>query len=306
MRVALLFNPRSGSGRAGRLAGVFARALADAGHEVAPLTTHDEAGNPRPPLTPADLDGVGLLAVVGGDGTIHRAGPVAAGAGCPLYHVPAGTENLFARHYAMTREPRQLLRALARGRTASMDVAQLGGAGRRHPFLLMASVGPDAGVIHRLHGSRTGIITQWSYLRPVLEELLEPRLPLLSVAVDGHPWLSRVRGLLVVGNSPHYAWGLNPARAALADDGLLDAAFYPADTIVDMVHWAARLLLRREGPLEGTMTRRGRVVEVVASDPRAALIQMDGEVGPAWSDVEEHGRVVFGIEGTAMRVLDPR
>ena len=236
LRLALLFNPRSGSGRAHRLADLFTHALSAAGHTVPTLPLHDQTGRPLPPMTAESLQDDDVLAVVGGDGTIHRAAPIAAAARRPLYHIPAGTENLFARHYGMTRDPAQLLAALDRGRCLPMDLAHAAG----RPFLLMASIGPDAGVIHRLHHSRAGAIRQWSYLRPVLAELIDPRLPLLTVHVDGRPWLQSARGLLVIGNSPHYAWRLNPARDALADDGLLDACFYPADTIADTVIWAAR------------------------------------------------------------------
>lgn len=301
MRLALLFNPRSGSGRAQRLADLFTTALAAAGHAVRTLPLLDPHGRPLPPLAPAGLQDHDVLAVVGGDGTIHRAAPIAAAAGRPLYHIPAGTENLFARHYGMTRDPAQLLAALERGRCVPMDVANVAG----RPFLLMASIGPDAGVIHRLHGARTGAIRLWSYLRPVLAELIAPRLPLLSVRVDGRPWLESARGLLVVGNSPHYAWRLNPARDAQADDGLLDACFYPADTIADTVHWAAQLMTRRTGPIPGAPTARGARLEVATSTPDDLLLQMDGEAGPAWRDLAPEGRCTFGIGGPPLLVLAP-
>lgn len=302
MRIAILFNSRSGAGRAARLSALFVPALRGAGHHVTLLPTHGPAGEPLPSI--ADLatrEGpVDILAVIGGDGTVHRAAPLAARAGAALYHIPAGTENLFARHFGMTRDPATLVKALARAHTLPMDLGRCDGA----PFVLMGSVGPDAGVIHRLQAARTGPIRQWSYLGPILAEILHPRLPKLSVSVAGEPWLHAARGLLVVANSPHYAWRLNPARNALADDGQLDATFFPCDTIADTILWAAALLGPGHAVPNGALTRRGAEI-IVRTHDTDAMVQLDGEaVGPAQGRPSQD-RIVFGIERHAFRVLDP-
>lgn len=271
VNVHLLYNPLSGSGRARTLAERFTHALNHAGIAVITHPTHQSDGTASPPIDPATLKD-SLLAVIGGDGTVHRAAPIAAKAGAALYHIPAGTENLFARHYGMTADPADLIRALRAPCLIPMDLATCNG----QPFVLMASFGPDASVIHRLHNSRQGPIRHWSYLRPILREIIEPNIPKLTVHVDNTPWLDAQRGLLVIANSPHYALGLNPARAALADDGLLDAAFYPCDTIADAAMWAARLFFDRINLPHGAIESRGHSFEVNAGDDHS-FVQMDGE-----------------------------
>lgn len=302
MDVHLLYNPRSGAGRARLLAARFESSLRSAGIPVFPSPTHDDRGALNPPPKPGLLEG-SLLAVIGGDGTIHHAAPLAAQSGAALYHIPAGTENLFARHHGMDASPETLIRALRSPRIIPMDL----GACNDHPFVLMASIGPDASVIHRLDGTRTGPIKQSSYLVPILREFFDPQLPRLDVVVDGEPWLRAARGILVVGNSPHYAWRLNPARQAVADDGFLDAAFYPCETIADTMGWAANLLVQRSGSLSGAPARRGRRLVAHSLDGPARL-QMDGEVPPRRSTPDqgtESGQFSFEVRPGVLKVLSP-
>lgn len=302
MDVILLYNPRSGSGRARELAVRFESELRQAGFAVHPHPTHDDAGALRARINEDQLAG-SVLAVIGGDGTIHHAAPLAARAGTALYHIPAGTENLFARHFGMTADPAALIRALRSPRLISMDL----GACNGHDFVLMASIGPDAGVIHRLHGARSGPIRPSSYLAPILCEFFDPHLPRLEVSGDGDQWLAAGRGILVIGNSPHYAWRLNPARQADAHDGLLDAAFYPCDTIADALGWAARLMLRRTSTLPGVLVRQARRFEIRSLDG-PALLQMDGEVPPAVAPPDRTVRscdFTISVKPGVLKVLSP-
>jgi diacylglycerol kinase family enzyme len=300
--VHLLYNPRSGSGRARALASRFESALGRSGIPVHPHPTHQSDGSLTNPIDPARIQG-SVLAVIGGDGTIHRAAPLAAKAGAAIYHIPAGTENLFARHFGMTAEPADLVRALKTPRITPMDLATCNG----HPFVIMASFGPDAGVIHRLHNTRQGPIRHWSYVRPIFGELFEPHLPKITVRIDGTPWLDTQRGMLIVANSPRYALGLNPARGARVDDGLLDAVFYPCESVVDLAVWASRLFLNRNLLPVGALSRQGTIFEITSADDEP-LHQMDGEV-PA--DQHQNNRNItlnrydIRTQPGALRVLNP-
>ncbi len=232
VRVAVHFNPLSGKGKAAALAHDAASAASAAGHDTFLLPTR-----PGHPLSREEIEGVGVLAVAGGDGTIHWTLDALRNAPTAVYHIPSGTENLFAREFGTTAQPSQFVAALAANRIAQVDL----GLCNNDLFSLMCSFGPDAGVIHRLSDTRKGPISVASYLRPVLAELIVPRIPKLSIWSGDSLVVSRERGMLIVGNSRHYAWGLNPARHAHIDDGLLELAFFPADTIADVLAWAVKL-----------------------------------------------------------------
>ncbi|QKK09344.1 MAG: hypothetical protein HND58_15050 [Planctomycetota bacterium] len=58
------------------------------------------------------------MVAVGGDGTVYHALPQLLRSKTPVYHAPAGNENLFAREFGMTANPATLLGALKRGPSA--------------------------------------------------------------------------------------------------------------------------------------------------------------------------------------------
>src|SRR5262245_40247336 len=209
MRVVVLGNTRSGRGQAALTVAELSAALRGDGHEVVELAV----GESHERLA-AELAGAGALLLAGGDGTVHKTLADAIAAGVPVYHVPCGNENLFAREFGMRRDPETVRRAVAGGRVVRVDI----GAGdealraRRDefPFLLMCGVGPDAGVIERLTALRTKAIGHMAYVEPVAREVLSPRLPALFVEVDGGRVVDGRHGMLVVANCRQYGFRLDP------------------------------------------------------------------------------------------------
>jgi len=295
-RIAVLFNPRSGRGRGAVTADAFAAALTGAGHEVAGASVDDPGCDLR--------SGYDVLVLGGGDGTVNHSIARCVEAGVPLYQIPMGTENLFARGFGMTRDPAVLLRSIERWRVDEIDVASIAtaGAAAGRQFLLMCSVGPDAGVVHRLAGARSGAISHLSYAAPIARELLRPSLPALTVEVDGEKLVDGRAGMLVVANSREYGVRLNPASRALMSDGLLDVVFFPASASISLVRWlmVARLGLHTRS--SKLLYRTGRAVRIESAG-RTAPFQLDGEMGGRIGAADE-GALVTLREG-AMRVLRP-
>ena len=95
--------------------------------------------------------GCRCLVAAGGDGTV--AALVNECPGVPISVLPTGTENLFARHFGLSREPRRLAATIAGGRVSHLD---LGVTGDRR-FALMAGIGFDADVVTRHHTARVGL-----------------------------------------------------------------------------------------------------------------------------------------------------
>ncbi len=289
MRVLLLANLRSGRGRAAALTTALERELAGRGHAI---VVRDVCAGSGPPLPAhAGFADVDVVVSVGGDGTIHHALPDLIASKRPVYHAPGGNENLFAREFGMAPDPVVLARAIEGGRIEAVDA---GVAGDR-PFALMVSVGPDAGVIHRLSASRRRATGHAMYLGPVAGELLRPHLPRLSVVVDGRTVVEGRRGVVVVANSGRYALRLDPARGADVRDGLLDVVFLPASTSAGtLVRGVARALGL------GSPGTRGALVTIESVEP--APWQTDGEVG-GWLSPGEPLRL-SPLPG-ALRVLCP-
>jgi len=276
MKIVLLANMRSGRGLGPETARTLVAALRADGHEVVELAVGESHAR-----LAEELAGAGALLLAGGDGTVHKTLAEVEAANVPVYHVPCGNENLFAREFGMTREVETVRRAIAGGRVERLDVGivreAIGDGHAEFPFLLMCGVGPDAGVIERLTALRTDATGHLAYLEPVAREILSPRLPLLTVDVDGNRVVDERRGMLVVANCRQYGFRLDPAERASMTDGLLDVVFLPCRTSLGALWWCLRLRTGWRGAGRGYWQGR----EVMVHAGRGAVFQLDGDA-PRW------------------------
>ena len=261
MRFTIVSNPRSGRGKARKLAEAI-RELAHArGH-----STQDVVVDMDLDLDEAPVDDCDRLVIVGGDGTVHHMLPKLAQTQTPFYHAGTGTANLISHAFGMSARPERVLEQLEQySEPVRIDLPECNG----HPFLIMTSMGMDASVIHRLEESRK-LGGFRAYVRPILREVLKPRNAYLRVSVDGEPIDCRA-GVLVVANLPNYGGHFNPCRAARCDDGRLDIANIRGTTSIGVGLRYLALLAR----LPAATTGCGSVITVEAS--RDSYVQMDGE-----------------------------
>jgi diacylglycerol kinase family enzyme len=104
----------------------------------------------------AAADGVEVVVVLGGDGTLNEAANGLAGTGCALAPLPGGSTNVFARTLGLANDPIEatsdLLDALARG---SIRPVGLGSVNGRY-FLFHVGIGFDAAVVAQVE-RRAGV-----------------------------------------------------------------------------------------------------------------------------------------------------
>jgi diacylglycerol kinase family enzyme len=120
-----------------------------ADHEVA-LKETNRRGHAARLAQGAAADGLDVVVVLGGDGTLNEAANGLAGSRTALGVLPGGSTNVFARTIGMANDPieatSQLLSALAAG---SVERVGLGQANARY-FLFHAGIGFDAAVVARV------------------------------------------------------------------------------------------------------------------------------------------------------------
>ncbi|MDG2291965.1 MAG: diacylglycerol kinase family protein, partial [Phycisphaerales bacterium] len=97
--VLLVFNPISGAGRSRRAAAALESSLVESGHDVTQLSSSLE---PTVQWLDPVLQTHDVVLAIGGDGTVRMVAEGVHRTGTPLYQVPMGTENLFARAMGMT------------------------------------------------------------------------------------------------------------------------------------------------------------------------------------------------------------
>jgi diacylglycerol kinase family enzyme len=98
----------------------------------------------------AAADGVDLVVVLGGDGTLNEAANGLAGTSTALGVLPGGSTNVFARTIGMTNDPveatGELLDGLAAGKLRSISLGSVNG----RYFLFHVGMGFDAAVVEQV------------------------------------------------------------------------------------------------------------------------------------------------------------
>ena len=158
-KAALLYNQRSGGGRANRRPEVDAalKVLRDAGvdaHLTVTVSSADAAEQARRAIAA----GCDAVLACGGDGTIHDVMQGMAGSQAALGILPMGTANALAHDLKMPLKPVAAARALLRGepkRIALGRVELAGFAGDRitRYFTVAVGVGVDAHLFYKLNSA---------------------------------------------------------------------------------------------------------------------------------------------------------
>lgn len=209
------------------------------------------------------------IVAAGGDGTLidvinrHPHVPI-----CPF---PLGTENLVARWLRIPRCGTTVARIIAKGQRQKFDRAKL----NEQYFLIMASVGLDASIVHAVHARRQGgHVRHLSYVLPVLKALVNNRPPTLRIYVDDAS--IPVEGeWAVIANLPAYALQLPIVPTACGTDGWLDLRMF---RIRNRLDWFRHLLAILSGDHERSpevVRLRGRRFRIESESPVA--VQADGD-----------------------------
>lgn len=289
-RIALVANPRAG--RVGRetMAG-----LAAFLRESVPTDLLWTAGpghaTALAALAGADPDT--LVAVAGGDGSLHEALQGLPPQGV-LGLIPAGTADVAARGLGIPRRPAEAARLLLCGRVARLDLGAVrvlagsgaaAGSGERR-FLLMMGTGFDAHVAARVPALSKRWLRKYAY--HLQSALLYPfyRPPRLHATLGGDGVTAEpLDGCFsLICNFRRYGGDLFFAPAARWDDGLLDLVLARDLRPPALLAILAGAFAGRGAPARVAWHRRTAALTLQARDGPVPW-QLDGEVYPpaaAW------------------------
>lgn len=273
--VGVVANASSGRGKGRITVGRFIRELRHHGLKARVAWTPEErtalvAESSKEP-------GCRCLVAVGGDGTIGAL--VNEIPRVPISVLPAGTENLFARHFRLKRDPAAAAATVAAGRRLTIDLGM--SPGRR--FTLMAGFGFDADVVTRHHtarvrGGTSRPTNRAMYVEPVLRASLRYKFPQITVRTTDPTTEAEetiVGTTVFVFNLPSYALNLPFAPSAVGDDGLLDVVVFRDPGPFRALHylWLVVRGLHLDRP--GVEHRKVRKAVVTASE--LIPVQLDGD-----------------------------
>lgn len=222
MKLLLIVNSSASSVTArGRV--VITKALS-ADHEVTVAETN-RRGHATRLAQAAAADGVDVVVVLGGDGTLNEAANGLAGTETALAPLPGGSTNVFSRTLGLPDDPIEatgiLLDALAQG---SIRRVGLGSVNGRY-FLFHVGIGFDAAVVAEVE--RRGSLKRWAnhvlFAWAALDTWVrhyDRRRPHFSVRVPGEVTVDDALFTVCLNTDPYTYIGTRPFT--LAPDATLD------------------------------------------------------------------------------------
>jgi diacylglycerol kinase (ATP) len=274
--VVVVANPTAGRGRAGKLIGRVEARLhgLGVGHET--RVSESSVDLERLARSYAEA-GTGIVAALGGDGSVSAVANGLLGTGAALAVIPAGTGDDFAKGIGAG-SIEAATRLLVEPHVRRIDVIRvMAGATERH-FVNVAGAGFDSEVNETANAMTVNLGGTGTYVAALLSTLRRFTPARYGIVIDDES-LDVAAMLAIVGNGRSYGGGMRVLPSALLTDGFLDVC------VVEELSKAAFL---RAFPkvFRGTHVRhprvrmfRGKTVKMEAD--RKIQVYADGErVGP--------------------------
>lgn len=223
-------------------------------------------------------EGVDVVAVFGGDGTVMQAAGALVGTEVALGLVPGGTGNLFAGNLRLPNSPTRAAEIIARGYSRRIDLGQVERPDGTHVFAVAAGAGIDARIMTETQAAdkrRWGVGAYFSTLARVLPEIRSvPHL----ITVDGQEFAADASMVLVANCGEIIPPFFRIRSDTSPEDGLLDVVVVRANSVWQSVRVLREALRPRpEAKAKPHLMgfARGSVVTV---EPAETLpVQLDGD-----------------------------
>lgn len=240
----------------GGLAGL-RRTLAEYG--ITDLPWHEVPKSKQVPDRVDELveQGVDLLFVWGGDGTVQRAIDAVAGKPVTLAILPAGTANLLATNLGLPDDLEACVRIGLDGARRGLDVGKVNG----EHFAVMAGAGLDAMMIRAADAGLKDRVGRIAYVWTGAKSVqLDPVA--MSIDVDGKRWFEGEASCVLVGNVGDVFGGLSVFPDATPVDGFLDLGVVTADGAWEWARTLGRAVVGDASASPFVRTTNGRSFEI--------------------------------------------
>ena len=214
-------------------------------------------------------EGVELLFVWGGDGTVQRCVDALDGSKTPLAILPAGTANLLATNLGIPKDIAGAVEIGLRGARHRLDVGRLNG----EHFAVMAGVGFEAAMLEQADGTLKDRLGRVAYVWTGWQNLRAKPFT-AKITVDGVPWYAGPASCILFGNLGRLFGGIEVFEDARPDDGKLEVGVVDADGIVDWLRTLARTALGHAERSPLVRTTKAKKIKVKLS--RKVLYEVDG------------------------------
>ena len=268
--VFVIFNPVSGKTDPEERKKIISDALARHSYTCQFIVTSKQEGAQELAKKAVD-EGVDLLAVSGGDGTVMEAMSALVGTDIPIAVFPAGTGNLLSINLGIPVTVPEAVDVALAGHVYHLDLARTSDG--RH-FAIMGGIGLDAQVIKDAGREAKKKLGKLAYFVSALKNLPRRR-ELVEIRLDDRRPLRRRVKTVMIANMGKMTGGLEAVPTASPNDGLLDVAVLRAETLGQWLRLLVYALLGRanqDPSLDVYQARR-----IVIRTPRPQPVEFDGE-----------------------------
>jgi diacylglycerol kinase (ATP) len=268
MRLAIVINRHSGRKPAPWGEDHFRPALGPLGVDVSVHTTRGRGDAAR--IARELASSVDVIAVVGGDGTVHEVVNGMMPHPVPIAVIPSGAGNDLASVVDCARTPSDLAALLENGWAAELDVLDFGD----RYCVNSAGLGFE-GLVNRLSHDRAWMGGRLRYAIALIDALRSVDCPRFTIVTSRGDVITGEKLLISIGNGRRTGGAFYLTPDAFPDDGLIDVC------VIEPMS-RARILRLVPGALNGTHTRHREVrmlrvdsLSVEASAPYP--MHIDGE-----------------------------
>jgi YegS/Rv2252/BmrU family lipid kinase len=257
--------------------------LADAGFGDPPWIEVDKSKRVPKAVRKLVGDGVDLLLVWGGDGTVQRTIDTLMSDGTAsdvtVGILPAGTANLLANGLGVPIDLRKAVEAALHGARRVIDVGRVNG----EHFAVMAGTGFDALMIRE---ADRGLKDRWgraAYLWTGARNLSNASAE-VTVDVDGERWFRGRAGCVLVGNFGTLIGGVRAFPNARPDDGRLEVGVVQADNRREWARVLARTAVGKGDSSPLVHTTHGAKIKIGLD--RVMPYELDGGDRPRTAELK--------------------
>lgn len=289
MKVRVIVNPRAGSGAALQKLPEIAAALKRQGLTDAEIVQTSKPGDASRLAGNAIADGVDVIGVVGGDGSLNEVsqafldGDQARTTLPKLALIPAGTGGDFKKTFGLPTDVQSVIANIKRGETRNIDLGILqltndAGELTTHAFLNICSFGLGGLTDRLVNEGPKWLGGTAAFFLGASRALVSYKNQPVVVKLDGEVWLQGPIINVALANGQFFGGGMHVAPKADPSDGLLDVVAIGNLGRAQSFAMTPKLYQGQHLDYPGVKYRRAKVVEAEPIFPWSeVLIDNDGE-----------------------------
>lgn len=223
-------------------------------------------------------EGVDVVAVFGGDGTVMQAAAALVGTEVGLGLIPGGTGNLLAGNLRLPNSPIRAAEIIARGYSRRIDLGRVERPGGDQVFAVAAGAGMDARVMTETGAAQKRRWGIGAYIGTLVRVLPEIRSVPHVITIDGREYTADATVVLVANCGEIIPPFFRLRSDTSPEDGLLDVVVARANSVWDSMK-VVREALRPRAEVRADQERLGyaRGAEITVAPVETLPVQLDGD-----------------------------